>query len=276
MGSKPLSRRPQPLRRRFLPGFLMGLGAYFRVIPTLFQYKLWSVQFVPALISLVLSLTMVSIFWFTSAGLTKWVDSQIVVPWAWMDTAINSVTQISTFIIMLLLFLIVQKHVVLVVLSPFLGKLAEATYRAVMNDNSTSPLTVPQSLWRGIRINFGNISKEVFFNLFFLCCNFIPIIGQLTASIGLFINQSRFMGFGLMDFPLEHRGLSVKESLSFVKYRTGCSAGLGAGYIILMLIPLFGWMFAPTFGTIAGTLVAIKELEIEEKHRRLSEAQKLA
>ena len=85
MGAKPISRRSQPLRRRFLPGFLMGLGAYFRVIPTLFRYKLWPVQFVPALLSLLLSLTMVTIFWFTSAGLTNWVDSQIETPWAWMD-----------------------------------------------------------------------------------------------------------------------------------------------------------------------------------------------
>ena len=86
--------------------------------------------------------------------------------------AINSVTRITTFIIMVLCFLIIQKHVVLVVLSPFLGKLAEATYRAVMNDKSTSPLTIPQSLSRGIRINLGNIVREVSFNLVFSLLQF--------------------------------------------------------------------------------------------------------
>ena len=49
-----------------------------------------------------------------------------------------------------------------------------------------------------------------------------------------------------------------------MKRRTGCSTGVGAGYILLMLIPLVGWMFAPTFGTVAGTLVAIDELEFRE------------
>ncbi|MEM1442081.1 MAG: hypothetical protein AAGF67_07035, partial [Verrucomicrobiota bacterium] len=67
--------------------------------------------------------------------------------------------------------------------------------------------------------------------------------------------------YGLMDFPLENRGLSVAESDRFARDRTGLSIGLGAGYLFLMMIPFIGWMFAPTFGTVAGTLKAIDELE---------------
>ena len=31
-----------------------------------------------------------------------------------------------------------------------------------------------------------------------------------------------------------------------------------------MAIPLVGWMFAPTFGTVAGTLRMVKEIEDHE------------
>ncbi|MDF1813073.1 MAG: EI24 domain-containing protein [Verrucomicrobiales bacterium] len=265
-------KRPRKLRRSFVPGLALGLGAYLRVIPTLFRYKLWPAQFVPALLSLLISVGMITAFWFTSNGLTNWIDEQIQIPWEWMDETINSFSFIISLSLMILCFLLVHKHIILVVLAPFLGKLAELTYRAVMNDNSTSPLTVPQSISRGMRINMANITKELFINFLFLCCNVVPGIGQVLASVGVFLNQSRFMGFGLMDFPLEHKGLTVKESLRFVRYRTGCSTGVGAGYIVLMLIPLLGWMFAPTFGTIAGTLVAIHELEVEEKHRLETQA----
>lgn len=263
-----MSDRPRKLRRSFVPGFAMGLGAYLRVVPTLFRYRLWPAQFLPAFLSLMFSGIMFTAFWFASTGLSGWIDTQVHVPVESIDNAINSLSFIISLSILILLFLLIHKHVILVILSPFLGKLAELTYRAIMNDNSTSPLTVPQAVTRGLRINFANITKEIFINLMFLCCNIIPGFGQLIASVGVFLNQSRFMGFGLMDFPLEHRGLSVKESLAFVKSRTGCSTGLGAGYIILMLLPLIGWMFAPTFGTIAGTLVAIHELEVEEKHKQ--------
>lgn len=262
-----MSDRPVRLRRSFVPGFAMGLGAYLRVIPALFRYKLWPAQLLPAALSLTFSITMIAAGWFASTGLTNWIDSQVNLSVEWMDEAVNSLSFIISLSILILCFLLIHKHVILVILSPFLGKLAEKTYRAVMNDDSTSPLTISQSLSRGMRINFANITKEIFFNLLFLSCNIIPGFGQIIATVGLFLNQSRFMGFGLMDFPLEHRGLTVKESLAFVRYRTGCSTGVGAGYIILMLVPLLGWMFAPTFGTIAGTLVAIHELEVEENHQ---------
>ena len=73
--------------------------------------------------------------------------------------------------------------------------------------------------------------------------------------------QSKYLGYGLMDFPLEHRGLSVKQSDDFVRRHRPLSTGLGAGYLLLMMIPIVGWMFAPTFGTVAGTLKALEALE---------------
>ena len=261
--SPSLEQAPRPVRRAFVPGFFRGLRAYFRVVPVLFRHRLWLVQFVPALLSLALSLIMFFGFLFFADWLGGRIDEKVAIPWAELDQFVAASAKVLIFLLLALVFVIVHKHVILVLLSPFLGKLAELTYRAVMKDDSTSPLTVVQSVTRGVRINLGNIFKEVFFNLCFLACNFIPVIGQVLAAAGLFLNQSRFMGYGLMDFPLEHRGLTVKESLRFINRRTGYSTGVGAGYIFLMLIPLIGWMFAPTFGTIAGTLVAIDELERE-------------
>ena len=44
-------------------------------------------------------------------------------------------------------------------------------------------------------------------NLAFLACSLVPAIGQVLGTVGLFLNQARFIGYGLMDFPLEHKGL---------------------------------------------------------------------
>lgn len=252
---------PRPRRLNYFAGFFAGITAYFRVLPTLFRHRLWPVQFVPALLSLVISSAMFTGFWFIGDGLSRWIDRRVHLPWESVDQAVNSLAGVIAFIFLVMCFLLIHKHLILVLLAPALGKLAEKTYQGVMDDRSTSPLTVPQALWRGLRINTANVTRELFFNFCFLLCNLIPGFGQLIASSGIFLNQSRFMGYGLMDTTLEHAGLTVRESIGFVNRRAGHSTGIGAGYIVLMLIPVIGWMFAPTFGTVAATLVAIDELK---------------
>lgn len=276
------SKGPRLPRRAFVPGFFQGLTTYFRVMPTLFKYKLWPLQFIPAFLSLFLSTGMVTLFWFFAKYLSEWVDTKVdliplasagewysdLLPWVELDGFITSSMGVMTFLLLCIGFIFMHKHVILVLLSPFLGKLAEATYQRVMDDTATSPLTVFQSFQRGVRINLGNIIKEVSLNIIFFACNLIPGFGNVIAGSGIFFNQSRFMGYGLMDSTLEHKGLSVKESLRFVSRHSGHSTGVGAGYILLMMIPLIGWMFAPTFGTVAGTLVAIDEFNKDDEQEK--------
>jgi CysZ protein len=117
---------------------------------------------------------------------------------------------------------------------------------------------------RGAKINLRYITREIFTNLIFLACGIIPVIGSIISASGMFFTQARFLGYGLMDFPLENRGLTVDESDDFVRERAGLSVGIGGGYMLIMAIPFVGWMFAPTFGTVAGTIRAIEELERDE------------
>ncbi len=238
----------------------MALSAYPGVFRFLSRHRLWSLQFVPALISLVITGSMIVAFYLLAGGLANWLGAKTELPWRTLDQTLILGIRVLTFLLLALAFLFVQKHIVLVLLSPFLRRLAEATLLAVRPDAQPCSLTPGESLSRSARINLGNLATEWLINLLFLLGNFIPLVGPFLAGIGLFFNQSRFLGYGLMDFPLEHRGMSVRESVAFVRQRTGTCTGLGAGYIILMLVPLIGWMFAPTFGTVAGTLLAAKEL----------------
>ncbi|MDA7920446.1 EI24 domain-containing protein [Verrucomicrobiales bacterium] len=258
-----MEEQPSENRRSFIAGVVIGLKAYFKVVPVMFRNGLWPVQLLPALISLILSVGMAFSFYLISGKLTEWLDGLITLPWEWLDTTLDVTIRILTFLILAAAFVFAHKHIVIVVLSPLLGKVAEVTHRAVTSDSETSPLAFTAAMARSIQINFGNVFKELSLNLVFLLCNFIPVVGSLVSSAGLFFTQARFLGYGLMDFPLEHRQFSVSESMAWMKKREGISTGLGAGYVLLMLIPFVGWMFAPTFGAVAGTLLAIDELDSE-------------
>lgn len=257
--------------RSTLSQIFSGLGMYFRVPKTLFHYRLWHFQILPALISLVVSSVLFTVFYFSAGGFSKWMDKVINIPIEWLDQAVTVAAAVLSFVALVAGFIFVHKHLVLIVLAPFLGKIAEETLKAVKGDDYVKSPGMKDSVARSVKINLRYIIRELFINLAFLVGGLlIPVIGSGVSTVGMFVTQARFLGYGLMDFPLENRGFSVLESEQFVKSRNGMSVGLGAGYLILMMIPVVGWMFAPTFGTVAGTLKAIEELEIESGEKRLS------
>ena len=194
-----------------------------------------------------------------------WFDGLIEVSVGWLDRGLSVGMAVLSFLALLAAFVFFHKHLALILLSPFLGRIAEETVKALNGpDFAKSELTFTQSLVRSTGVNLRYIIREITANLLFLLCGFLPIIGSLTSAAGMFLTQSKYLGYGLMDFPLEHRGLNVRESDHFVRSRRGLSTGLGAGYLLLMMIPLVGWMFAPTSGTVAGTLRALEELDRRE------------
>ncbi|MEM1083576.1 MAG: EI24 domain-containing protein [Verrucomicrobiota bacterium] len=242
--------------------FLAGLTAYFRVPATLMRYGLWPYQLAPALISLLLALGLFAACWFGAESLHGWLDGLIELEPAWLDHTFSLGMTTLALLALLTVFVFFHKHLALIILSPLLGKIAEETVKAVKGPEfAKSELSFMQSLRRSTGVNLRYILRELFTSLLFLACGLVPLIGSLVSAIGLFATQSRYLGYGLMDFPLEHRGLDVKQSDKFVRSHRALSTGLGAGYLLLMMIPLIGWMFAPTFGTVAGTLKALEQLD---------------
>ena len=241
---------------------LNGFTAYLQVPKALFRYQLWPFLILPSAISLLLSLVLVTVIYFAAGGISGWIDGLVRIPWEWLDKTVTITTAILTFLALVAGFVFIHKHLALILLAPFLGTIAEETLKAVKGkDFVKTSLSVGQSFARSARINLQYILREMLANILFFACGFVPVIGSLISAVGMFLTQSRFLGYGLMDFPLENRGLSLVDSDAFVKERKSLSIGLGSGYLLLMMIPLVGWMFAPTFGTIAGTLKAIDELE---------------
>lgn len=244
--------------------FLTGLAAYGRVPGTLMRHGLWPFQLLPAFISLFLALGLLAGCWFGAGAFHGWVDGLIDVSVAWLDKVLSIGLAILAFLVLLAAFVFLHKHLALILLSPFLGRIAEETVKAVKGPEfAQSELSFMQSLARSTGVNLRYIVRELVANVLFLLCGLVPFIGSLISAVGLFLNQSKYLGYGLMDFPLEHRGLSAGESDQFVRGHRALSTGLGAGYLLFMLVPFIGWMFAPTFGTVAGTLKALEALEEE-------------
>jgi CysZ protein len=163
---------------------------------------------------------------------------------------------IGTFVVMAVIFLFLHKRIVLIALAPFLSQIAERITRAECGPQPDTTMTQWQSLRRSAAINLRSIAVELALTLPLAVLGLVPFVNLFTSAAILIIS-SRYAGNGLMDFPLEYRGLSVKESILWSRQHKATATGIGLGYQLFLMVPILGWMFAPTFGTIAGTLRAI-------------------
>jgi CysZ protein len=245
--------------------FRKSLSCYLQVPATLSKHRLWHYQLIPALVSLVItSLMFVLMIWLANL-LRVWVENNWDISIAGSRDLVPIAVGIGAFLVMAVGFFFLHKHIVIVALAPFLGRIAEVITRAECGPQADTPMTPWQSLRRSAYINTRSVFVEIFCTILLLLIGIIPFLTPFTSAAIFFIG-GRYAGNGLMDFPLEYRGLSVKESIEWSRSHKATAFGIGAGYQLLLMIPFLGWMFAPTFGTVAGTLRSVEEI------RRLNSA----
>lgn len=214
--------------------------------------------------SIVLSFAILAVVILAAMGLSGVIDRFVEISIGWLGELINWIVGILMAFAMLAAFAFLHRRIVLIVLSPLLARLAELTVRGTEGEDFEATLDFRKAFQRGLYINTRSIILELFTTLSLVFIGFvIPIISPLTSCL-VFLVESRFAGFGLVDFPLEYRGYSVGESIAYAKSHRGEATGLGGGYFLLMAIPVIGWMIAPTFGTVAGTVTTMEQLRNEE------------
>lgn len=249
----------------FIPGFLKGLRGYAQVPAMLTRLGLWHHMLWPALVSFLFSVLFIVGLWFFGQWLTDYARDHINISVPWLDNLVAVSIGILTVLLLAVLFVLGHKHIVLVILAPILGKLAEAVQRRIDTSGRVRPMmSFAGSILRSAAVNSRSLVLELFFTVLCLAFLVVPFLGSLISSVLIFLIQARFMGQGLFDFPLEYRRFTLAESARFARENRGLATGLGSGFLLLMFIPIVGWMFAAPFGTVAGVLEAHKELERRE------------
>jgi len=149
--------------------------------------------------------------------------------------------------------LLLYKYILLILISPFMSPLAE---RVEEIETGAVPANqglgeVGYSMVRGVRISIRNLTKEIFYTILLLLLGLIPLF-SIPATVLLFAVQAYFMGFANTDYHLE-KSHTVKETIAYGKRNKLSLMGNGAGFLLLLLIPVAGLLFAPVLGTVAAT-----------------------
>lgn len=242
---------------------LDGVKAYFLSFGLMNKLKLWKYFFIPITISLFVGVVIV----ISSYSFSDDIGALLSRLWVW-EKGKETFSTIGVFIggfAILALGLILYKHIVMALVSPFMSPVSEkieAYYHQKINIKLNRTVykktTFQQQLVRGVRINVRNLGKELFFTIILLMLSIIPVINLITAPL-LFLVQSYYAGFGNMDYTLE-RHFNYKESINFVNKNRGIAIGNGIIFTLLLFIPVIGFIIVLPLSVTASSIKTIEKI----------------
>ncbi|MGL4910026.1 MAG: EI24 domain-containing protein [Cetobacterium sp.] len=156
------------------------------------------------------------------------------------------------------------KIILLGILSPFFSYISEKIEK--YEDNVDYNFSLKQNIYfifRGVKIASKSFAKEIIYTLAILLLGFIPVI-NISIPILIFIVQSYFISYNFVDYTLERRKFSAKESSDFMKENKITFVIGGGIFTILYFIPILGIIVAPIIGIVAFTTTTLKILKDEK------------
>lgn len=238
-----------------IQNILKGLQVYTGAYGLISKLKLWKYFVIPIIISIVVFASVFGGSYLLSGTLGEWLAGM----WPW-EFGKATITTISTFIagiVMVSLGLIVYKHIIMALASPFMSPVSEkieAYYTGKPAENYTNT-TFAKQLLRSIRISIRNLAKELLYTLPILLLKFIPVV-NIFSTILLFLVQAYYAGVSNMDYTLE-RHFNYKESIAFIKKHRGLAIGNGIGFLGLLLIPVVGIILVLPLSVTSASIIAV-------------------
>ena len=178
---------------------------------------------------------------------------------SWMFEILGWFISASIHLVFLYVFFTINKYLVLIVLSPVLAFLSEKVEEKVTG--KSYPFVLDQfvrDVVRGVLLALRNFVYEMVWTGLILLATFIfPPFGILSP-FAIFFLQSYFYGFSFMDYFLERRKLSLKESIRFTRKKKGYAVVYGGVFSLLFYIPYIGLIIAQIWMEVGATLGMIQ------------------
>ncbi len=246
--------------------FVLSVTTYAKALQFIRQHRLWSYFIIPGLLaSIILLALFAALIYFLADPFGTWLTGFLgFLPESFLDR----IDQYVGGIILGVFGMIVYKHLVIALLSPFMSHLSDRVETILYPNNPTAKLTVKRAIYefyRGLRIALSNVIREILLVLFLLILGLFPIFSLFTTIL-IYLVQAYFAGFGNMDYTLE-RHYNVSESRRFVRSNRGLALGNGVLFLLLIPIPVVGILLGSPIATVASTLNILPRIpEVEESN----------
>lgn len=173
----------------------------------------------------------------------------------------NLIAILKNLLLPVLLILVVfsiYKNIALIIIGPVMTKLTGEVEHQLTGREEDLSGSLAKSMGRAVWVALWSTLRELAFTLPCLLLNLIPVIGNIASFIAIFLVQSYYAGINYTDFILERRGLNAQQSIEWVRSRKGEMIGIGAGFLLLLLIPIAGIVLSPATAVVVATMVFVK------------------
>lgn len=241
-----------------LKDIIISIQAYSKAHQFIQKYKLWKWIIIPGIVYCILFIIGMYFFGQTANGFIEWLKSLLLNSLNRINSSflnfIVTLSGIMLWVIMMLLYFSFFKYLFLIIGSPVFAYLSEKT--AAILEGRDFPFSFSQLLKdivRGVRIALRNALWQTVYLLSILLLGLIPLVGWFTPVLAILI-ECYYYGFSMLDYSMERNKISANRSIAYVANHKGLAIGNGVVFYLMHLIPIIGWVLAPTYAVIAATL----------------------
>jgi len=239
---------------------IIAIQSYYEAHKFIIKHRLWKWIYIPGLIYTVLFIAGIYLFWTTSNSAIELIMLKTGVK-GWLDRMHDNVLnfffivgQIILRLILLLFYFSLFKYLFLIIGSPVFAYLSEKTDSIIQGrDYPFSWRQLMIDLWRAVKIAFRNMLWQTVYLVTILILSFLPVIGWISPVLTWLV-ECYYFGFSMLDYNSERNKLSAQASIEFIGLHKGLAIGNGLVFYLMHLVPVAGWIFAPSYAVIAATL----------------------
>jgi CysZ protein len=160
----------------------------------------------------------------------------------------------TLWVLLMLFYFSLFKYIFLIIGSPLFAYLSEKTESIMEGKNFPfSFAQLAKDIFRGIKLAIRNSLWQTVYTIAILLLGFVPLIGWAAPVLSLFV-ECYYYGFAMLDYSCERHKLTPMQSIQFIGSHKGLAIGNGFVFYVTHLIPIVGWVLAPSYAIIAATI----------------------
>lgn len=253
------------IHRSLLQEIIIAFQSYLSAHQFIRKHKLWKWIIIPGIIYMIIFLAGMYFFIISADGAVSYISERIGID-GWLSRKSSGLLSflflmggIMVRIVLVFFYFSLFKYAFLIIGSPLFAFLSEKT--ATLLENKEYPFSFAQfmkDIVRGIRLALRNTFWQSVYIISIFLLSLFPLAGWITPLIILFV-ECYYFGFSMLDYNSERNKMSYSESINFINKHKGLAIGNGIVFYGMHLVPVIGWMFAPCYAVIAGTLSIYKK-----------------